>query len=138
MHQRTRPTTTPPAPTSAASPAATRDRVHRPPTTALDRQVDAAWLTGVISGCVRGLLAGRRHALRTVLRARFGPLPPDLSHRLADIDLNHIEAWLTAAATAPDLDGVSSAVPAVDGADADRQRGDGAALPPDGTQRVTR
>jgi hypothetical protein len=61
----------------------------------------------LITGCTRGVLAGQRRALRTVLAARFGPLAPATHDRIAACDhLVQLDAWLRAAATAPTLTAV--------------------------------
>ncbi|MCB9528324.1 MAG: hypothetical protein R3F65_09730 [bacterium] len=65
------------------------------------------WLVGAITGCARGLLAGQRRALRTVLTSRFGPLPPHARARIAACDrLAELDDWLRRAATSDDIDEV--------------------------------
>lgn len=74
-----------------------------PPTT-LRPTAPENWLIAAITGCTRGVLAGQRRALRTVLAARFGPLAPATHARIAACDhLVQLDAWLRAAATAPTL-----------------------------------
>lgn len=65
------------------------------------------WLVGAIAGCARGLLAGQRRALRTVLTARFGALSAPARARIADCDrLAELDAWLCRAATSDAIDDV--------------------------------
>lgn len=67
---------------------------------------EAAWLTGVIRGCARGLLAGRRHALRDVIEARFGPLSAHDRAHIDGIQPADLTRCLKRAATSRRLDDV--------------------------------
>jgi len=68
------------------------------------RQPDVAWMVGMAAGCARGLVAGRRRALETVLAARFGPLEAGISDHLAGLEPDVLDQRLRDAARAPDLD----------------------------------
>lgn len=65
------------------------------------------WLVGAIAGCARGVLAGQRRALRTVLTSRFGALPPRARARIAACDrIAELDDWLRRAATSAEIDEV--------------------------------
>lgn len=90
---------TPPAfepyPPTAGPPA-------RRPTSATP--ADIAWLMGMTTGCARGLRAGRRRALVTVVDARFGPLDARGRQRLARLPPEAIDTRLRDAIRAPDVE----------------------------------
>lgn len=75
---------------------------HADPSAA--NRADVAWVMGMAAGCARGLVAGRRRALETVLAARFGPLEADASDQVAGLEPDVLDQRLRDAARAPDLD----------------------------------
>ena len=52
----------------------------------------------------RGLVEGQRHALRALLRARFGALPQAIEQRIAAADAEALDTLIERAATAANLD----------------------------------
>lgn len=55
-------------------------------------------------GIQTGLHEGHRHALRTLLQTRFGPLPDWAESRLMSADAATLDAWTRAVLTAASLD----------------------------------
>lgn len=53
-----------------------------------------ALTTSFAIGYIRGLTAGARHALRSVLELHFTPLPTDAAVRIDAADLPALRAWL--------------------------------------------
>lgn len=68
-----------------------------------DPRYERGWLVGLIAGCARGVVAGRRRALHIVLEARFGPLSPDDLRRLARAGATTLDVWICRAAVADEL-----------------------------------
>ena len=57
-------------------------------------------------GLEEGQAIGKASSLIQVLEVRFGPLTPDYRDRIISSDVTSVEAWLTKAVQAPDLNAV--------------------------------
>ena len=67
------------------------------------------WLDEVArKGMQQGRLEGEGRLLTRLLECRFGPLPPEVTQRLAAASEADIEAWGEAVLGAPSLDAVFS------------------------------
>lgn len=67
-----------------------------------DSRYERGWLVGLITGCARGVVRGRRRALRLVLEARFGRLSPEHAQRVGQGCPAALEAWISRAAVVDD------------------------------------
>lgn len=77
-----------------------------PPDVSCPSPLDEWWL-GYITGCARGVIAGRRRALFVVLAARFGRVDRAVRAHIERCErLSVLDDWLSRAATAPSVEAI--------------------------------
>jgi len=67
------------------------------------RGIEMGEARGIEMGRAEGMAEGRRQALTRLLDRRFGPLPGNVTRRIADADTERLDRWLDRALDADGL-----------------------------------